>query len=382
MIRIASKVWSVTEIFILVMVSVSPLLPKMVSVGLVFALLAISVFWQFRKNGRIDINQELVVVMLLFMISMALDLRNVTDTQPYSIVNFMYPCYFLCGFWVARRYDKQQFYTIFEWIIFVCACLSLVGMSLYFICPSHITSFPAYTYNGSTHRTLFFFNYLFAGEAGEVMIVRNSGIAWEPGLFQILLSLAFQIAIQKYDRYRLFARVAVYVVAGALTRSTLGYLMIVLNLIVLMIKHRKYIFLVLGVAAVGAPFIFDELLYQLQYKLAGSSAFEARFTPLVNAFKIAWKRPFGIGSTYYNAVYEELELGAYDSYMQIFLRYGYPILIYVMAKLYKIFRKDNWAMALILAIGFLSEPIWGSVLTIVFYYLESSKKAVEEKHEI
>ena len=367
-----SRIWSTVEILILILVSVSPLLPKMLSVGLVMALLAFSVFWQLRYTGRLNINQEMVIIILFFMISMALDVRNITADQPYSIVNFMYPCYFIGGFFVAKRYSRQEFYTVYERIMFVCAILSLIGMSVYFISPSLIYHFPQYTYNGSTHRTVFFFNYLFAG---DIMITRNSGIAWEPGLFQILLSLAFQMAIQKYEGKRRLIRVLVYVAAGVLTRSTLGYVMIVINLVTLIMKNRKYLYLVLGGALVACPLIFEELVFQIRYKLFGSSAFAARFTPLINAIKMTWNRPFGIGSTYYNAVYETMGLGSYDSYTQMLLRYGYPILGYVLYKLYQIFRRDNWAIAVILAIGFLSEPIAGSLLTVMFYYLENCKKA-------
>ncbi len=375
MIRMKASIFKTLEIFIIVFVSVTPLLPRAVSIGLYAALLSYSVFLQIRKNGRPRISQEFVLLLLFFLIPMALDLRNVTPTQIYSGANLLFPFYFVCGYFIAQKYEKQEFYKIFERIVFVCAALSLIGMAICLINPQAVLSFPEYTFNGNTHRTLVFSNFLFVG---EWMAVRNCGIAWEPGVFQILLSLAFQIAIQKYEKWWLFVRVAVYTVAGILTRSTLGYLMLLVNIVTLVIKHRKYLYLVLGVTAVCLPFVFEEVVYQIQYKLFGSSAFSARFTPLINAVKISWNRLFGVGSTFYDAFYQELRIGSYDSYTQILLRFGYPVLLYVLYKLFRMLRRDSWVLALILAIGFLSEPIWSSLFVVVFYFVsDPGKKEVE-----
>jgi hypothetical protein len=205
------------------------------------------------------------------------------------------------------------------------------------------------------------------------MAVRNSGIAWEPGAFQILLNIALQIAIQKYKGKKLFFRIIIYCIAIVLTRSTIGYVILALNLFSLLCKHKKYIPLVVVVGLLGTSFIIPELMYQIEYKLFGSSAFGARFEPLVNALSYAWYMPFGLGSTGYDAVYEAERLGSYDCYTQMLLRFGYPIIIYVFSRLFKIFRKDNKYIALILIISFLSEPIWGSLLIATMYYLGDEK---------
>ena len=138
-------------------------------------------------------------------------------------------------------------------------------------------------------------------------------------------------------------------------------------------KHRKYIPFMAVAFAMSLAIIIPELQYQLQYKLFGSKAFSARFNPLINAIKYSWYMPLGLGSTGYDAVYEAENLGSFDCYTQILLRFGYPMLIYVFGRLWKIFRRDSAYIAIILVISFLSEPVWGSLLLTAMYYLEDKK---------
>ena len=368
------KLWCYVEILALLFITFSPLISTLLKMVISFVLIAIS-FWSLSKenNGDFPLENTILIAMLCFALAMIWDVRNILRGQSYSLVNFLYPIYFLCGYLVAKRYSKTKFYDAVEKITFVLAILSLIGMAVYYIRPSLIRSFPTYVQNGNTHRTILFFNYLF--DDGW-MAVRNSGFAWEPGAFQILLNIAFQIALQKYEGKKLFARVCVYVLAIILTRSTIGYVVLAVNIICLLKKHKNYVPFLITAAVLSLAIIIPEIEYQLEYKLMGSGAFSARFRPLVNAIKYAWYMPLGLGSTGYDAVYVAENLGSFDCYTQILLRFGYPLLIYVIAKLANIFRRDNIYMGLILIISFLSEPVWGSLLFIIMYYIED-KKTVE-----
>ena len=363
------------EVFILIMLSFSPLIPRIISIPVVLLLILFGIWHMIKQGKRMSVEPSFIILMLFFIISMAIDVKNTMDGEPYSLVNFLYPCYFVCGYLVAKKYDKDAFYVAVEKITFVFAILSLVGMSVYFIKPSLIYSFPTYTYNDATHRTIFFFNYLFSG---SWMAVRNSGMAWEPGAFQILLNIAFQVSIQTHEKKKLFFRVCIYTLAIILTRSTIGYVILAINIVSLLKRHKKYIPLAFIVFVLGLALIIPELMYQIEYKLFGSHAFNARFEPMINAIKSSWYRPFGLGSTEYNKIYESARLGSYDCYTQILLRFGYPVLILVVARLFKIFRRDNKCIAIILIISFLSEPIWGSTLISAMYYLDSKGLEVRD----
>ena len=363
------------EIFLLTILTFSPLIPRIISIPVIFLMILCGLWHLLKDRTAASVETSFIILILFFIISMTLDVINTLSGEPYSLVNFLYPVYFVCGYFVAKKYDRDEFYTALEKITFIFAILSLVGMSVYFINPSWIYSFPTYTHNDSTHHTIFFFNYLFSG---TWMSVRNCGMAWEPGAFQILLNIAFQISIQNHKKKKLFFRICIYTLAIIMTRSTIGYVILAINIISLLKKHKKYIPLVSIVFALGLFLIIPELIYQLEYKLFGSSAFNARFEPMINALKHSWYRPFGMGSTAYNSIYESAELGSYDCYTQILLRFGYPVLILVMAKILKIFKFDNKCIAIILMISFLSEPVWGSPLITSMYYLERKGMEVRD----
>jgi len=368
-IKIKSDYLLSIQIVLLIVLSVSPVIPRGLSIMLLCALTLFSVSKGVFHNQNIDLIYVLLMIFLL--LSAILDVAHTHSGQPYSLVNLTYPVYFTCGYFMVQNYEKKDFYRFYENIVFVLAILSYVGMSVYFINPSLIYSFPTYEQNGVTHHTIFFFNYLFSG---DWMAVRNSGIAWEPGLFQILLNIAFQIGIQNFDGKKRFVRVIVYVGAILLTRSTIGYVAILINIISLIKKDKKYIvFLVVSIITFWIS-IYTEISYQLTYKLVGSSAFSSRYEPLVNAIKICWYRLFGLGSTQYDFLYKSENIGSFDSYTQILIRYGYPLLILIIGRLVKMFKDGDRNIAFIIILGLCSEPIWGCVLMAAIYFLKNDVK--------
>lgn len=362
-------IWIYIEVLLTILLSVSPLLTKNISILLILFLLAIELLTYINKfdNKRFKLDNSIIVITIVFIIAMVFDLRNLTFDATYSMVNFMYPCYFLCGYFIAKNIGKQKFYKVFENIMFIVAILSLIGMSIYYISPNIIRSFPTYYFNDRTHRTIYFFNYIFED---DWMNVRNSGIAWEPGLFMVILNVALNLAIRNSDKKKLFFRVLVYGVAIILTRSTIGYFVFLINILTLIKKDKKYLILVVLLVISLSTLISAEIVYQLEYKLSGSTSFDARFSPMVNAFNSSWYLPFGMGSTKYNEVYEALNLGSFDSWTQILLRFGFLTLFCVLERIFKIYKKDGRTLAIILIMCFFSQPIWGYLLFTVMYYIE------------
>lgn len=364
-----NDVWLTIQIILLIMISVSPVFPRSVVIFVTISLIVINIF---HKKLRID--KSFLLLEVLFLFCALLDIRNTTGGQSYSLVNLMYPTYFACGYFIVQKYDRKVFLHQYECVLFCLAILSLIGMSVYYINPSWIYSFPTYVQNGATHHTLYFFNYLFSD---GWMAVRNSGVAWEPGLFQLLLNIALYLAIKEYDGTKRFIRVLLYLVAIILTRSTIGYVIMIVNIFTLVKERKLYIVLIIiTVIALGAS-INEELAYQLQYKLMGSSAFYARYEPLINAIKVTWYLPFGLGSTGYDELIRSINIGSFDSYTQILMRYGYPVLILIMLRLVKLIKEKEFGIAIIIAVGFLSEPIWGSALIAAFLFMKNAPDSIE-----
>lgn len=361
--------WNYIEVLTLIMVSVTPWIPQSVKCGLLGCLIAINMYYAIKKKGQISISLSAIIVTSLFLFPSLIDVLHTSSTNPYSAVNLLYPVNFLCGYIIAKNYGKQKFYTIMESIVFVLAILSLVGMSIYYINPSLIRAFPTYNYYDTINHTIFFFNYQFVG---NWMPMRNAGIAWEPGVFQIVLNLGLVIAISRYSGKQRLIRVCVYTLAIILTKSTMGFIILFINIILLLKEEKKYWFLLVMAISIFSAFISKEFEYQVSNKLYGSTSFSARYTPLLNAIRYTWYKPLGIGSTGYNAIYQQMNLGSFDSYTQVLMRYGYPLLIYIVLKLTELIKKDFF-MGTTMILSLFSSPAWGLAFFVVFYYVSDGE---------
>lgn len=360
-----NKTWLTVQIVLIILISVSPVISQSVKIAITVALVLLNLFTHARN---LYVEKSFLILEALLILSALIDIVHTKNGQPYSMVNIMYPAYFACGYFVVQNYDSEDFLLQYERVLFGFAILSLLGMSVYYINPSLIYSFPTYVQNDATHHTLYFFNYLFSD---GWMAVRNTGVAWEPGLFQLLLNIALQFAIRKYDGNKRLIRVIIYLVAIVLTRSTIGYVIMIVNIFSLIKERKLYLFLfVISIVALGAS-IHEEVAFQLQNKLIGSVAFAARYEPLVNAIKISWNRLFGLGSTGYDELLKSMKIGSFDSYTQILMRYGYPVLVCIISRIINLWKKQERGIAIIIALGFLSEPIWGCSLIAAFLFLRT-----------
>ena len=364
------SIWHYIEVLTLIMVSVTPWIPQAVKIILLGGLIAINIVRVQQLKGHLCVSVSFVIVAFMFLIPSLVDLIHVSNSNSYSAVNFLYPINFLCGYLIATKYGKDEFCLVMEKIVFVLALLSLVGMSIYYINPSLIRSFPSYTYYESVNRTIFFFNYQFVD---DWMSMRNAGIAWEPGVFQIILNLGLCVSIPKFKGKSRLIRVVVYTLAIILTRSTMGFIILMVNIVYLLKEEKKYWILLTFIIIAFSASVASELQYQLSNKLFGSSSFSYRYSPLINAIKYTWYKPLGIGSTGYNAVYQQMNLGSFDAYTQILMRYGYPLLIYIVCKLRKL-RKNDFFLGVTMFLALFSSPVWGSAFFVVFYYLNDREE--------
>ncbi len=354
------------ELLLVIMVSVCPYISTIGKIAIMFFLLAVNI----KRVASISKNFYLILVAMA--IPSLLDIFNTTSGTSYSGNNLYYPFCMFVGAIIATNYNVNDFLIRIEKIIYVLAFLSLIGMSVYYIAPGMIESFPTYQFYNLTHRTIYFFNYIYAQ---GFLMVRNSGIAWEPGVFQILLNLGLAITIKKYDELN-YKKVFVYTLAIILTRSTTGLLILMINLILLVRKKKIFVILLGIVVLIFSTELYSILTEQISTKWIGTMAFSTRYEKSINAILYSWKYVFGIGSTGYNNVYLTHNLGSFDSYSQILMRYGYLLLIILFYILLKIGKQD-WYIAAILALSMMSESMWGSVLFSVFYFIYLENKGAE-----
>jgi hypothetical protein len=355
--------WRTVEVGVLVVASFSPLLPTSLMVALT-ALVAVLNLGYARQ-----VNRDSVLILIAFLgafaVGLVYDLGSVASIGQMSPLNLYFPLCFVLGFLIGQKYRLDEYLCHLERVVFFAAMFSLVGVCVYTFLPEVVFRLPAYSFYHTSHRTALVFNVLVHD---TVVVPRNAGIAWEPGAFQLLLNLGVYSHI-RFSRKASLARIAVYLLAIVFTRSTAA--MIIMIFIVFdaakRLKTARWLLVVLIIAFSGA--IGRELAYQYVNKLSGS-AFASRLEPMLNAYRAGWNRPLGLGNSTYDQCYEALGIGAWDSYAQIFIRYGYGLFLLILLLLARLAR-NHLTLFAILSITFASQTIWFFPLITPFCFIST-----------
>lgn len=360
----------ILEILLIILISFSPLLSNTMKAGFVLFIVLINL-----KVFTNKINAKkfflLLIFIGLFVLSAVYDLRNVSSISEYSILNLYLPICFLLGYLVSEKYSYSEFLTLLDKVVFVAAILSLFGVFIYTFLPNLINYLPSYQYYHTSHKTAYIFNVIL-GYGGNV-VTRNAGIAWEPGAFQFLVNIGLYSYLKTTKKINLF-KVAIYALAVITTKSTAGIIIFILLTWKLFLTDKKARILIIISLLAFSGLIAEELMYQYRYKLFGSYAFQSRLDPLLNSFNEGRNHLFGMGNSGYNAQLNSLNIGAWDSFGQIFIRYGYPMFIIITAVLIKIFSQDKMLFTIIF-VTFLSQGIWFFPIVTPFYFISYKKKS-------
>lgn len=349
-------------VFLLVFVSVSPLISNITRVIIISGLVLINI----RYLLRIKINKKFIYLLLisfLFIVVAALDILNINE-QNYSVLNIYFPACFILGYMLSKRFTLDEYLMYIDRIAIISAAFSIFGMIIIIYFPTILSYLPNYNYGGFTHKTAFVFNVLYAD---GFLVTRNSGFAREPGIYQMLLNFGMLATINKKNKWQLL-KIIVYGVAIFLTKSTAGLIIYSFMLIKILKDVPKAKYLLLISVLLFSKDIYEAIIYQATYKLLGSNSFQSRGVPMFNAYNYGKNHIFGIGNTGYDAVYKLYNLGSWDSFSQVFLRYGYLMfgsIIYVLIQL----MKRNFTLFIIILVTSLSQNIWYLVLITPIYFM-------------
>ncbi|MGI6381630.1 MAG: hypothetical protein ACOXZT_00185 [Tissierellaceae bacterium] len=349
-------------IFLLIFVSVSPLISNNIRVSIISILIIthIKYLLKFTLDKKFIV---LIFILSLFLIASMLDLLNINDTK-YSVLNIYFPACFILGYALSKKYELTSYLRYIDNIVFISALFSIMGMIVIIFFPHLLRYLPSYTYGGFTHKTAYLFNVLYAD---GLLITRNAGFAREPGIYQMLLNLGMLSTITE-ERKRQIIRIIIYGIAIYLTKSTSGliiYGFLVLKIIKDIPKARPLIFLT-GILFLEQ--IYNTIIYQKTYKLIGSKSFDIRKVPMINAYRHGINHFFGIGNTGYDAVYSIYDIGSWDSYSQIFIRYGYLMLGLIFYISFHMMRK-SLGLSIIIILTSLSQNIWYLVMITPIYFM-------------
>lgn len=150
-------------------------------------------------------------------------LRNDPDLSPYfTIATTLLLCLL-----VSPTLPMFRFMETYINVLVVLAGISLCFFTISFIAPSFLTALPVVEGEFVNYKNAFFHVYTASRNAGAGVFARNSGIAWEPGAYAVLLSLAILFLLDKIENFgvaRLDAgKLALLTLTMITTSSILGY---------------------------------------------------------------------------------------------------------------------------------------------------------------
>jgi len=352
-------------VFLIIFISFSPLLSNMYKA---FALLGLTVIVFFNFSNKSNKNfMALFIIEIILLSNATLDLFKIEEIGEYSILNMYFPLCILFGYIVSNKFNINNYLIYIHRIVLIIALFSLVGVTVYTYLPQIVFALPEYVYMHTRHRTAFIFNVL---TIGRYVIQRNAGIAWEPGAFQLLLNVGLYSYIKFCKGKNLFV-IIVYLLAIVSTRSTTGLIIFAINYMILLIENREsraIRWFSLLVIVVFANEIRELIEYNLSYKINFEAVgFNFRFSPMIQAYISGKSNLFGLGNSQYKLLYEDLGIGSFDSFSQIFVRYGYFLTLMIIIRLFKLIKR-YFPLFVIIAFTFISQTIWFFPFITPFYF--------------
>ena len=299
---------------------------------------------------------------LLFLLILPISLYDlwISLDEGFSTLSFIgIPIFLSAGFILSQSVKQSSYLAVYERVFFYLSATSFALFALFVAVPSIAYLLPEYSFRETTHRTMIILNVLMNPDP----VIRNAGFASEPGFYQLLANTAL------YARLRLIGRpdkvCLFYLLVVMSTVSTTG-IAVALFLVSLRfdIKYRLFLMLLL-VLFFGTAQEF--LASQYETKIANDAVFGPRYLPSLNAFRLFLEEPLGIGAVEYTRLYQGLDLGSWDSYTQIAMRYGVPGLIAFAALLFSLGRR-HLALMGVFMLSFLTSPIWFVPAICAFYF--------------
>lgn len=262
-------------------------------------LMALYLLFHYGGALRLQIYCTIPFVLVLFV-----SVLNQSSLKSMLIIS----AYYVTAMLFVSVVKREIWIKYYQKIMCILAVFSIIAFVFVVFFPDLIRRLPT-TVNGGQLRayTMFF------AVVPTNLELRSFGIFWEPGAYQVYLSLAvmFELfCVEKTNIKRLF----LYIAALCLTFSTAAYIILLAIVVAVLCnglyasKERKksiYFLLALLVPVIIAYYVimyFDPSLYytvfgKLEYFTADSShSAGVRYSSIEGALKAFWQSPFwGLG---------------------------------------------------------------------------------------
>ena len=367
------------EVFVLVLLTIGPI-PSLYKVIVYAFIFIINIFrGTINLNTGISRNNMVIPGLLIssILVAMVIDIGNIGLGVPYSLSNFAYLIPFVFCLFYIKRFDLEYFLWLLEKVAFFLCICSLIGFSIQRFDQNIIYRLPSiFFYERRVYFSLFYNAIL----GWDGLLMRNCGCAFEPGAFQFLLNLGLAIFLKQNKNtgfVKMFIRLLFYALAIITTVSTTGLLIFVCVVLLSCLKCKRYFF----VCGVLFMMLYPFFLYTIngQIMKMENDNFESRFGNTFYVLNNYWQCFFGVGSTgYYNIYAANKNIGSWDLFSNLFLRFGYPFIFLFLLNVIKV-RKISWPIFVVIFLSFFTESLIGPVSLLIMFYPCSNTFASSNK---
>lgn len=243
--------------------------------------------------------------------------NSVHDTSFENSILFFIPIFI--GFVIASSIKFLDLVKVFISIVVFLAAFSLVTFFISLVAPNIIVLLPSLGYRLESQATIH--NAIFSVCISNSEVLRNYGIAWEPGAFSILLCLSLYALLAFEDKVSK-VKLIIIVVAILTTFSTMGYFVMAGILLSIMFKRkeinnkmRNYILLLTAILLI-LLFVLPSSITDIVFKkLSGlfsegknvAYTTQARLNAIIYPFEAFCSSPLvGVGYDEFSVINKEL----------------------------------------------------------------------------
>ena len=243
--------------------------------------------------------------------------NSVRDTSLENSILLFIPIFI--GFVIASSVKFLDLVKVYNSIVVFLAAFSLVTFLISLVAPSIIASLPSLGYRLESQATIH--NAFFSVCISNSEVLRNYGIAWEPGAFSILLCLSLYALLAFEDKVSK-TKLIIIVAAIITTFSTMGYFVMAGILLSVMFRHkgtnnkvRNYVLMLTAVLLIllfVLPSSITDIVFE---KLSGlfsegedvAYTTQARLNAIIYPFEAFCSSPFvGVGYDKFSIINKEL----------------------------------------------------------------------------
>lgn len=349
-------------------------------------------FYAILKHGCEKKFQNLICISVIMIVSMAV-LGDITGGYVFKIILFM------CGYFLAKYIHWEEFRKYYVEIMLFIAVFSLICF-IFANRIAEINIFPVISNSADRYfKCLFFTNVSLTPDmylSGRILLHRNYGPFWEPGVFQMYLNIAVLFSFfgsQKTDKRSVF-RIIIFSMAVLTTFSAAGYVVLAVIMIGYLFKSGNY-----GIKAVFFVFVFVCLIIiiqipevvnfiygKLSFSPSNKYSSDTRWYSIWSNLYISIRHPLGIGPNSLEIGMQEFkdmfeiyaDFGNVNAFLEHFAVYGMiPGMYYAYGlwRFVKSFHENkivSFMIYLTLLLMLFNEPVLYSLMfSLILYYDEN-----------